>query len=314
MRRRSLSIVAAACVSAWIGGGAARAQFRSGVNLVVLQVTVTDADGRFVTGLPRDEFSVLEDGVERPIDQFSAGWTPVSLGILIDASGSMEGPRLADARQSVAKLLERFHDDDQIFLGTFNNTFTLLVPWTNDHGALLQSLSGVKPRGGTYLYSSVVAALPILDRGPNRKKALVIISDGDDNEKMAGMNRELLKRAVQQARQSEALVYAIGIGVAKPSVDQWFALNPAARLRFFYDPPVDIDVLRQLTDPTGGYAQLVSSSAGLVPTVISIADDLGAQYTIGFDSKYADGRFHTLKVLTRNPDHRVRAKTGYANP
>jgi len=292
----------------------AAAQFRSGVNLVVLQVTVTDANNHVVTGLPRDEFSVFEDGVERPLDQFSSGWTPISLGILIDASGSMEGPRLADARQAVAKLLERFHADDQIFLGMFNNTFTLLVPWTNDHAALVRSLSGVKPRGGTYLYSSISAALPILNRGPNRKKALVVISDGDDNEKMAGLNRDLLKRAVQQARQSEALVYVIGIGVPKPPANQWFVLSPEARLRFFYDPPVDVEMLRQLTDPTGGYTQLVSSSGDLASTVITIADDLGAQYTVGFDSKYADGRFHTLKVVTRNPDYRVRAKTGYANP
>jgi len=292
----------------------AAAQFRSGVNLVVLQVTVTDANNHVVTGLPRDEFTVFEDGVERPLDQFSSGWTPISLGILIDASGSMEGPRLADARQAVAKLLERFHADDQIFLGMFNNTFTLLVPWTSDHAALVRSLSGVKPRGGTYLYSSISAALPILNRGPNRKKALVVISDGDDNEKMAGLNRDLLKRAVQQARQSEALVYVIGIGVPKPPANQWFVLSPEARLRFFYDPPVDVEMLRQLTDPTGGYTQLVSSSGDLASTVITIADDLGAQYTVGFDSKYADGRFHTLKVVTRNPDYRVRAKTGYANP
>jgi VWFA-related protein len=267
-----------------------------------------------VNGLPRDEFTVFEDGVERPLDQFSSGWTPISLGILIDASGSMEGPRLADARQAVTKLLERFRADDQIFLGMFNNSFTLLVPWTNDHAALVRALSGVKPRGGTYLYSSISAALPILSRGPNRKKALVVISDGDDNEKMAGLNRDLLKRAVQQARQGEALVYVIGIGVPKPPANQWFALSPEARLRFFYDPPVDVEMLRQLTDPTGGYTQLVSSSGDLASTVITIADDLGAQYTLGFDSKYADGRFHTLKVVTRNPDYRVRAKTGYANP
>jgi len=313
MRRRSFSIVATVCAAAWMAVCAA-AQFRSGVNLVVLQVTVTDANNHVVPGLPRDEFTVFEDGVERPLDQFSSGWTPISLGILIDASGSMEGPRLADARQAVAKLLERFHADDQIFLGMFNNTFTILVPWTNDHAVLVRSLSGVKPRGGTYLYSSISAALPILNRGPNRKKALVVISDGDDNEKMAGLNRDLLKRAVQQARQSEALVYVIGIGVAKPPANQWFALSPEARLRFFYDPPVDVEMLRQLTDPTGGYTQLVSSSGDLASTVITIADDLGAQYTLGFDSKYADGRFHTLKVVTRNPDYRVRAKTGYTNP
>jgi len=152
-------------------GGAAAQIFRSGVNLVVLQVTVTDSDGRFVTGLSRGEFSVYEDHAERPIEQFSAERVPVSLGILVDVSGSMEGRRFADAQQALGKLLERFHQDDQIFLGVFNNTFKLVVPWTDNHAALLQSLAGVKPRGGTYLYSSVSAALPVLNRGPNRKKA-----------------------------------------------------------------------------------------------------------------------------------------------
>jgi len=142
----------------------------------------------------------------------------------------------------------------------------------------------------------------------------VIISDGDDNEKMAGLNRDLLARAVRQAQQSEALIYVIGIGVPKPPLEQWFALNSEARLRFFYDPPVDVDQLRQLTDPTGGYTQLASSSADLPSTVISIADDLSAQYMIGFESQFSDDRVHTLGVTTRSPSYRVRAKTGYASP
>ena len=235
MKSHVSRVLAAGCAAMLMAGGAAAQIFRSGVNLVVLQVTVTDSDGRFVTGLSRDEFSVYEDRVERPIEQFSAAREPVSLGILVDVSGSMEGRRFADAQQALGKLLERFHDDDQIFLGVFNHTFTLAVPWTNDHAALLKSLSGVKPQGGTYLYSTVSAALPVLNRGPNRKKALVIISDGDDNEKMAGLNRDLLDHAVQQAQQSEALIYAIGIGVPKPPPEQWFAPSPETRLRFFYD-------------------------------------------------------------------------------
>jgi hypothetical protein len=152
----------------------------------------------------------------------------------------------------------------------------------------------------------------MLDRGPNRKKALVIISDGDDNERMAGLNRELLVRAVRQARQSEALIYVIAIGVPKPPLEQWLSLAPEARRRFFYDPPVDVDVLRQLTDPTGGYTQLAPSTTDLRSTVISIADDLSAQYMIGFESEHADGRPHALKVTTHNSRNLVRAKTGYA--
>ena len=299
--------------AAWIGNDVS-AQFRSGVNLVVLQVSVTDSEGRVVTGLSRDEFSVYEDDAELPIEQFSAGRVPVSLGILVDTSDSMEGHRLADARQAVERLLERFREDDQIFLGVFNNTFRLLVPWTNDHAALLQALAGAKSGGGTYLYSSISAALPVLDGGPNRKKALVVISDGDDNEKMAGLNRDLLDRAVRQARQSEALIYVIGVGVPKPPPEQGFSLGRDTRLRFSFEPPVDVDLLRQLSDPTGGYTQLRSSSADLPSGIISIADDLGTQYMIGFESRYSDGRFRTVKVTTRNPDYVVRTKTGFSGP
>jgi Ca-activated chloride channel family protein len=307
-------VLAVGCVAALMAGGAAAQTFRSAVNLIVLQVTVTDSDGRFVTGLSRDDFSVYEDDAERPIEQFSAERVPVSLGILVDISGSMEGRRFADAREALGKLLERFHEDDQIFLGAFNNTFKLLVPWTSDHAALLRSLSGVTPHGGTFLYSSISAALPVLNHGPNRKKALVVISDGDDNEKMAGLNRGLLTRAVQQGQQSEALIYVIGIGVPKPPFEKFYSLDRESRLRFFYDPPVDVDLLRRLTDPTGGYTQVASSTADLPSTVISIADDLSAQYMIGFESAAPDGGFHTLTVTTRNPRDRVRAKTGYASP
>ena len=314
MKGRALAALAAAFGAALIAGGAAAQTFRSAVNLVVLQVTVTGADGRFVAGLSSDRFSVFEDDAERPIRQFSAERVPVSLGILVDASGSMEGRRLADAQQALGRLLERFRDDDQTFLGVFNNTFQLLVPWTTNHAALLQPLSGVTLRSGTYLYSSISAALPVLNGGANRKKALVIISDGDDNERMAGLNRDLLTRAVQQAQQSEALIYVIGIGAPKPSTEQLMALDPETRRRYFYDPPVDVDLLRRLTDPTGGYTQLASSTADLASTVISIADDLSAQYMIGFESAYSDGTFHTLKVTTRDPRQRVRAKTGYASP
>ena len=239
---------------------------------------------------------------------------PVSLGILIDTSGSMRGRRFSDAQDALAKLLERFHDDDRMFLAVFNSRFNLLVPWTGDHAALVRSLSGVIPSGGTYLFSSVSAALPVLDGGPNRKKALVIISDGDDNEMMAGLNRGLLARAVQQAQQSEALIYVIGIGTAKPSMQQWMLLDEQARLKFFYDPPVDVEMLRRLTDPTAGYTQLVSSSADLSSSIISIADDLSGQYMIGFESGHADRKFHPLKVTTRDSRYRVRAKTGFANP
>jgi Ca-activated chloride channel homolog len=310
--RPALPMLVGLCGAALLYVAAGAQTFRTGVNLVVLPVTVTNDRGQFVGSLGRGDFAVYEDGVQRPIEQFSAERVPVSLGILVDISGSMEGARFADARGALVKLLERFDDDDQIFLAVFNEKFRLLAPWTADHASLIASLSGVTPRGGTFLYSSVAAALPILNQGTNRKKALVIITDGDDTELPAGLNANLLTRAVAQAQGSEAVIYAIGIGPPKPPLEAF--LNPATSRQLLYDPPVDVELLQRLTDPTGGYAQLVSSSSDLASTFIRIADDLSAQYVIGFESaKPPDGKFHAVKVTGSRTELRIRSRNGYVS-
>jgi VWFA-related protein len=228
--------------------------FRSGVNLVILPVTVTNTDGRFVAALTQRDFSVFEDDHQRPIEQFSAERVPVSLGILIDISGSMLGARFADARIALGKLLERLQSDDRVFLAVFNDTFRMVLPWTNDHGAVTDALARVVPRGGTSLYSALTTALPVLNAGPNQKKALVLISDGADNSMPGGVvNRAGLESAVQHALESEALIYAVGIGKPMPPIDEFLRQDAAARLQMAYDPPVDLELLKQLTDPTGGY-------------------------------------------------------------
>ena len=292
---------------------AAAQLFRTGVNLVILPVTVTNTDGRFVGALTRNDFAVYEDDHEQPIEQFSAERVPVSLGILIDISGSMLGARFADARVALGKILERLRDDDRVFLAVFNESFQLVLPWTNDHAAVTEAMSRVVPHGGTSLYSALSTALPILNDGPNQKKALVLISDGADNSMPAGIvNRDRLESAVQHALASAAVIYAVGIGRAKPSLDELVRLDSAARLRLASDPPVDLDLLRQLTDRTGGYSQLVASSANLSSTVIQIADDLSAQYVLGFESAQPlDGKSHTLKVTVANPGLRVRTRSEY---
>jgi Ca-activated chloride channel family protein len=292
---------------------AAAQTFRSGVNLVILPVTVTNTDGRFVAALTQRDFSVFEDDHQRPIEQFSAERVPVSLGILIDISGSMLGARFADARIALGKLLERLQSNDRVFLAVFNDTFRMVLPWTSDHGAVTDALARVVPRGGTSLYSALTTALPVLNTGSNQKKALVLISDGADNSMPGGIvNRAGLESAVQHALESDALIYAVGIGKPMPPIDEFLRQDAAARLQMAYDPPVDLDLLKQLTDPTGGYSQLVASSANLSSTVIQIADDLSAQYVIGFESTQPlDGKSHALKVTVANPGLRVRSRSEY---
>src|SRR5439155_21687022 len=133
---RRAALIMGICGTALLYAAAAQT-FRTGVNLILVSVSVTNSSGQFVGDLKRDDFSVYEDNLQRPIEQFSAERVPVSLGILVDISGSMEGARFSDARAALEKLLERFRDEDRMFLAVFNETFRLLVPWTNDHTALV---------------------------------------------------------------------------------------------------------------------------------------------------------------------------------
>ena len=298
-------------------GPASAQTFTNRVNLVVVPVSVSDPGGTFTGKLARTDFTLYEDGAERPIEQFTAERVPVSLGLLIDISGSMAGARFADARVTMDKLLERLGPDDRVFLSTFNETFRLVMPWTGDHQAMTRAMAAVTPKGGTFLYRAISSALPILNGGPNQKKALVIISDGEDNETVGGApNRVGLARAVTQAMASDAVIYAIGIGPPKPTNEEMFAQlrDPATRQRLLYDPPIDVDELRRLTDPTGGYTQLVPTSATLSSTVIRIIDDLSAQYILGFESAHPqDGQPHALRVTVKDRNLKIRARSQYVD-
>ena len=311
--RVSVTVLVAAGLMA---GPRASAQFRSAVNLVIVPVSVSDPSGQFVGDLTRADFTIYEDGAERPVADFSSERLPVSIGTLIDISGSMQGARFSDAEQAMLRLTERLAAGDRMFLATFNERFTLVTPWTTDRAALLHALAGVKPAGGTYLYRALSSALPLLDQETTRKRALVLISDGDDNEKPGGaQNRDGLARVVAQAKASSAVLYAVGIGQPKPSLDEMTAIvkDPDARRRLLYDPPIDVDQLHRLTDPTGGYTQLIATSAGLSPTVIRIIDDLSQQYILGFEPAHpADGKTHTLKVTVRNAQLVVRSRAEYS--
>jgi Ca-activated chloride channel family protein len=296
---------------------AAAQTFHNAVNLVVVPVSVSDPGGQFVSKLSREDFTLYEDGQERPIETFTAERVPVSLGTLVDISGSMLGVRFADARTAMDKLLERLGPDDRVFLSTFNEMFKMVTPWTADHRAITNAMAGVTPKGGTFLYRAISTALPILNEGPNKKKALVIISDGEDNEGVGGtQNREGLARAVAQATASEAVIYVVGIGPPKPSAEEMLKLarDPVTRRGLMYDPPIDVNELRRLTDPTGGYTQLVPTSATLTSTVIRIVDDLSNQYVLSFESAHPhDGEPHAIRVTAKNKNLQIRARTTYSD-
>jgi Ca-activated chloride channel family protein len=305
--------------------------FRSGVELVNVTATVTDRAGRFVSDLRQSDFVVYEDDQPVEVTHFNADRVPVSLGIVLDTSGSMAGDKIANARTAIERFLDELDPEDEIFLIGFSNTVRLMQEWTMNHDAVNAALRRVHAIGGTAMYDAVVEAVPIAQGGRNRKKAVILISDGNDTNSLA--HAEDVRRVV---RESEVLVYAVGIDGDRP---------PARRIRPPSFPPVPIPfpipgrrrpgwpgwpqlpptmgragglgrlnvvALRDITDSSGGRTEIVRTARDLDGATAAIADELTKQYFLGYSSPgHRDGRWHSIRVETRDPSLRVRARRGY---
>src|SRR5262249_25565300 len=168
---------------------------------------------RFVPGLRQDDFSVFEDNRPVEVTHFSAERVPVSLGVALDTSGSMAGEKIREAETALSRFAYELLDkDDEMFLYRFSNYATLLQGWTTDRQLIGRALGRITPNGGTALYDAVAEAIPLAARGRFQKKALLIISDGNDTS-----SRAEIRHVKQEIRESEVLVYAIGIdGESEP--------------------------------------------------------------------------------------------------
>ena len=314
-------------------------RFKSGVELINVTVTVTDANGRFVSGLHQDDFLVYEDNEPVPITHFNAERVPVSLGLALDTSSSMMGEKIEAARSALDRFLYDLLDpQDEIFLYQFSNDPTLLQGWTTDRQKLSRALGRLSPHGGTAMYDAVSEAVPLVQQGQFRKKALVVISDGNDTS-----STTRLRDVQQQIRESEALVYAVGIDCSgagqsrrrsgiifeqrRPPIPFPFPLpggrggwprpapQPPTQPGGWSSPcsdPVNVAALRDLTDDSGGRTELIREPRDLDPATANIADELSKQYYLGYPSPgRKDGRWHSIKVEVRNRNFRVRARRGY---
>ncbi len=318
-------------------------RFRSGVELINVTATVTDRSGRFLPGLTKDDFVVYEDNQPMEITHFSSERSPVSLGIVLDTSGSMQGEKWSAARDAIDRFLEQLTDpEDDFFLYRFSGGADLVQDWTTDRRAMSWSLGRVNPNGGTAMYDAVAEAVPMAHGGRNRKKAVVIISDGNDTSSRVGPGE-----VRQLVRETEVLVYAVGIdGQGQPTILSRprppVGGGPRLPIPFpmpggggrggggFPMPPpypggggggtystgpgdrVNVAALREITDDSGGRTEIVRDARDLDPATANIADELSKQYYIGYPSPgHKDGRWHTIRLEVRDPSLRVRARRGY---
>ena len=258
----------------------------------MVTVTVTDATGRLIPNLSRDDFEIFEDGTSQPVTQFTDQRVPVSLGVLLDASDSMRGQPIVDARTAVERFVATLLEpNDEAFVAAFNHLPRIVAPWTRPPAGLRGQLDVFNPSGSTAIYDALVASAPLFDRRTHTRAALLVISDGADTA-----SDRTLQQARAVLRRTDPFVYAIAIDSA----------GGAASTR------VNADALREITGPSGGYTEVVHDAADLGPATERIANELNTQYTLGYSStRRPDGAWRALRVRVNKPDTFVRARRGY---
>lgn len=267
-------------------------------DLVTLTLTVTDLYGRYVSGLNKNAFTVFDGNEEQEITFFSDVDAPISVGVLFDVSGSMSGEKIGKARKALERFINTSHPSDEYFLIGFNNRAQLLLDRTRDGDAVLQRLTLVQTKGNTALYDACYLGVERVTRGTRQKKAMLIISDGQDNSSRYnfGEVRRLMKEA-------DVTVYAVGIMDGRDAGSITGMQGQA--------------FLDELTSVTGGKAFYPQTDVEMDEIFERIALELRHQYSVGFTPKdfTPDGKWHKVKVKVKPPRGisrlTVRTREGY---
>jgi Ca-activated chloride channel family protein len=267
-------------------------------DLITFTVTVTDTYGRYVSGLGKNAFTVLDEKKPQEITFFSDDDAPVSVGVIFDVSGSMSGDKIKRSRDALSRFIQTSHNSDEYFLIAFNSRAQLLLDKTRDGNAVLDKLTFVQTRNNTALYDACYLGVEKVQRGTHPKRALLLISDGQDNNSRYTFNelRRLLK-------ESDVVLYGIGILGGSDAGSQMGMEGQG--------------ILDELASVSGGKAFFPRSNAEMDDIFEQIALELRHQYSIGYKpvNFTNDGRWHKIKVKVTPPRGLprlfVRSKEGY---
>jgi Ca-activated chloride channel homolog len=299
MRRLALAALFAICAATVLG--AAQQRFRAGVDLVSLNVTVTDGNGKYVTDLSQDDFDVYEDGAKQTLTFFSKTQQPISLALLLDTSASME-ERMSIAQEAAIGFARQLHKEDQAEIIDFDSQVRILAPFTGDGATLEKAIRATTANGSTSLYNAVYISLKELRKtkaastSDIRRQAIVLLSDGDDTSSLIEFDEVL-----DLAKRSETSIYSIGLRQGE------IARREFKEAEF---------VLRQLSQETGGKAFFPTDARELPKIYQTIWDELSSQYAIGYSSSNPkrDGAWRRILVRIQRPGLTARTKQGYYGP
>ncbi len=254
-------------------------------DLVLIPVTVTDGRGRPVLGLQKDQFELYEDKVQQAITHFDSEDAPVSIGLIFDASDSMQ-PKLYQARAAVSELLADANPQDEFFLVRFSTRAGLTVPMTSDRDEIRDRVNLIETGGSTALLDAVRLGVEEMKHAHNVRKALVILSDGEDNSSRIteGQLREIV-------RESDVLIYSVGIG--EQNYMQSFG-NP--RL-------TGSALLNEISTQSGGRLFEVNKLKQLPAVATTIGSCLRSQYVLGYDPSNLErnGKYRKIKLKVTRP-------------
>ncbi|MGI8958849.1 MAG: VWA domain-containing protein [Bryobacteraceae bacterium] len=269
------------------------AQFRADTRLVVLHASVTDRKGKLITNLDKDSFKVFENGQLQQVKIFRREDVPVSLGLIIDDSGSMSTKRSRVEAAALA-MVRASNPQDEVFIVNFNDDAYLDVPFTNDMHKMEQGLARIDSRGGTAMRDAINMSLDyIRDKAKKDKKVIMVITDGNDNASNVS-----LEKVVTRSNQGDTLIYAIGLFTEEER-------REAAKAR---------RALNELTSATGGLAFYPKDVNDVQSLAVEIAHDIRNQYTIAYSPSIQelDGSYRQIKVTVDAPGKPVvRTRSGY---
>jgi Ca-activated chloride channel family protein len=302
---RSLAAAAALVASTWVAATAQQqVPFRAGVDLVSLNVTVTDGATRYITDLNQEDFSVFEDGVKQDVTFFNKTNLPIALALLLDTSASMEA-KLPTAQEAAIGFAKRLRPQDLAEVIDFDSRVVVLAAFTNATGELETAIHKTSAGGSTSLYNAVYIALKDLKKvmAKNteeiRRQAIVVLSDGEDTSSLLPFEEVL-----DLAKRSETAIYAIGLRSAD---------GPGSSTKGFKEAEF---VLRQFAQETGGRTYFPSQISDLPGIYSQIAEELSSQYTVGYTSRNSrrDGMWRRVVVRVNRPNATARTKLGYFAP
>jgi Ca-activated chloride channel family protein len=274
-------------------------------DLVSLNVMVTDQTGRAILGLRKEDFRIYEDRVEQQVSFFSSDEAPASWGLILDRSGSMMG-MMRDVYRAAAHVVDEGTEQDEMFVASFNKQVELVTDFLSDKHKLENSLLGLRAEGETALWDAITFGLDRIKRGKNRKKVLVVVTDGQDNASKVKF-RDLIERV----EEADVLIYPVGM-FESGGISSRELLKLGIGIRET-DPQLELEKLAQAT---GTKAHFPTDVEQCKAAMKEIALEVSQQYSVGYypTNTARDGKWRKIQVKVGEASktaHVARARAGY---